>query len=91
MPELPAKLPVGIISIYGGGSINGIFDGGNGGDSKFGVVVQTYTPFCSVSVGQSVYYKKEDIISVVTYNNDRYSLIKEQNLLMTENPYVPAP
>lgn len=94
--SLPIRLGVGMLSIYGQGSINGMFqlEQNPANPVKFGIVDSAYNIYGSVSPGQSVLYRPQDAIPIF-YNaeNLEYYLIPESKIIATEIPIIipPAP
>lgn len=88
---LPVQLSIGMVSIYGQGSINDLLATSNNSKLKFGTVNQMYSQYGQVSIGQSVMYSAEDIIQTVYYNPDIYYIVPEDKITAIENPIISPP
>jgi hypothetical protein len=89
---LSAILGPGLISIYGAGSNTSTVTGMIVPDNRFffGVVDQTWNGLPgNVSVGQSVLFQESDVFSRLVYDNQTYTLIGEDKVILIEvNPIV---
>lgn len=89
---LSAILGPGLISIYGAGSNTSTVTGMVVPDNRFffGVVDQTWNGLPgNVSVGQSVLFQESDVFSRLVYDNQTYTLIGEDKVILIEvNPIV---
>lgn len=90
--SLSAILGPGLISIYGAGSNTSTVTGMIVPDNRFffGVVDQTWNGLPgNVSVGQSVLFQESDVFSRLVYDNQTYTLIGEDKVILIEvNPIV---
>lgn len=89
--SLPVRLSVGLLSIYGGGSTQGMLSLQPNPKFQFGTVNQMNAQYCSVSVGQSVMYNIEDIIDTVFYVDTPYYIVPENKVISTEDPVITPP
>jgi hypothetical protein len=89
---LSAILGPGLISIYGAGSNTSTVTGMIVPDNRFffGVIDQTWNGLPgNVSVGQSVLFQESDVFSRLVYDNQTYTLIGEDKVILIEvNPIV---
>ena len=89
---LSAILGPGLISIYGAGSNTSTVTGMVVPDNRFffGVIDQTWNGLPgNVSVGQSVLFQESDVFSRLVYDNQTYTLIGEDKVILIEvNPIV---
>jgi hypothetical protein len=87
---IPASLYPGLVSIYGFGTEtgqNGIAP--NATTFLFGVINQMWNGGDLYNqVGQSVMFRKSDIICVVKYDWD-YTIIEQGKIILTEDPAAP--
>jgi hypothetical protein len=84
---LSAILGPGLISIYGAGSNTSTVTGMIVPDNRFffGVVDQTWNGLPgNVSVGQSVLFQESDVFSRLVYDNQTYTLIGEDKVILIE-------
>jgi hypothetical protein len=84
---LSAILGPGLISIYGAGSNTSTVTGMVVPDNRFffGVVDQTWNGLPgNVSVGQSVLFQESDVFSRLVYDNQTYTLIGEDKVILIE-------
>lgn len=85
---LPIKIAVGMVSIYGSGSAQGIFNVNNNLDIQFGLVNGTNAQYSSVSIGQSVMYDKNDALTVF-YIDTPYYIVPEDKIISIEDTLTP--
>jgi hypothetical protein len=84
---LSAILGPGLISIYGAGSNTSTVTGMVVPDNRFffGVIDQTWNGLPgNVSVGQSVLFQESDVFSRLVYDNQTYTLIGEDKVILIE-------
>lgn len=84
---LSAILGPGLISIYGAGSNTSTVTGMIVPDNRFffGIVDQTWNGLPgNVSVGQSVLFQESDVFSRLAYDNQTYTLIGEDKVILIE-------
>ena len=85
---LPARLAPGLLSIYGLGD-TGVADITlpSGDVLTFGVVDQIWDNFPKIAdQWDSVMFSEKDIIASLVYNDIRYVLVHEDNILLVEIP-----
>ncbi len=88
MAVLPVRLSPGYVSIYGSGSIHGLFQADQNGGLKFGIINQLYDDFSPVALGNSVMYHKSDA-QEVSYYNDVFFIVPTDKIIAVENPLDP--
>ena len=84
---LSAILGPGLVSIYGAGSNTSTVTGMivPSADYFFGVIDQTWNGIPgSVSVGQSVLFQESDVFTRLVYDNQTYTLIGEDKVILIE-------
>lgn len=84
---LSAVLGPGLVSIYGAGSNTSTVTGMIVPDNRFffGVIDQTWNGLPgNVSVGQSVLFQESDVFSRLVYDNQTYTLIGEDKVILIE-------
>lgn len=90
--SLSAILGPGLVSIYGAGSNTSTVTGTVVPNSSFffGVIDQTWNGLNgNVSVGQSVMFQESDVFTRLVYDNQTYTLIGEDKVILIEiNPVV---
>ena len=86
--NLPLKLGIGMVAIYGDGSVQGIFSLDQNVDMRFGIVAQMYNQYGPISVGQSVMYNKNDS-EAIYYVDTPYNIIPEDKIKFTEDTFLP--
>lgn len=89
--SLPIRLSPGLVSIYGGGSIQGINIADASSPIRFGVVNQMFDLYGAISIGQSVMYNKNDIIAPLFYIDTTFNILSEDKIIAIENPYISPP
>jgi len=89
--SLPVNLKVGMISIYGQGSTQALFDVERNSSIVFGTVNSMNSQYGSVSVGQSVMYSKDDVMAAIFYSDYTYYILPESKVIFIENESPPAP
>ena len=85
---LPVRLNIGMASIYGEGSINGLFSPLNN-NIRFGVIDGLYSIYGAFSIGQSVMYNSMDATPIF-YNNATFFILPVDKIVTAENPVVEA-
>jgi len=81
---LPFNLPVGLVSIYGVGTITGQTGIIAPEGFEFGVVDQVYSGSVVDVYGKSVMFRQSDKVCTVTYNDWPYVLVEQARLVSTE-------
>jgi len=89
--SLPVRLSPGLVSIYGNGSIQGIFSTENTSKIRFGIVDQRYDEFSTVALGDSVMYNIDDVKAPVFYIDTAFYILPEDKIISVENPIIPPP
>lgn len=86
---LPIKLNIGMASIYGAGSVNGLFSppDNDNNNLRFGVVNSLYSIYGGFSIGQSVMYNVKDAIPLF-YENETFFILPVTKIISPENPVV---
>lgn len=98
---LPVYLSQGMISVYGQGSVWGMFQDNRNNSNpfnqyiQFGVVDQINTVPASLAIGNSVMYDVRDVIAPIFYNNTQFSILNGNKVIAVEYVYniviPPAP
>lgn len=83
---LPVRLNIGMASIYGEGSINGLFSPQNT-NIRFGVIDGLYSIYGAFSIGQSVMYNTMDATPLF-YDNQTFFILPVDKIVTAENPVV---
>lgn len=86
---LPIKLNIGMASIYGEGSINGLFNPQNNA-MRFGTIDGLYSIYGAFSIGQSVMYNINDAIPLF-YDYNTFYILPTDKIIVAENPVIEAP
>lgn len=86
---LPIRLNIGMASIYGGGSINGLFTPQNN-NIRFGVIDGLYSIYGAFSIGQSVMYNLTDATPIF-YENQTFFILPVDKINTAENPVIDPP
>lgn len=84
---LSAVLGPGLVSIYGAGSNTSTVTGMIVPDNRFffGVIDQTWNGLPgNVTVGQSVLFQESDVFTRLVYDNQTYTLIGEDKVILIE-------
>lgn len=84
---LSAILGPGLVSIYGAGSNTSTVTGMvvPNGTFFFGVIDQTWNGLPgNVTVGQSVLFQESDVFTRLVYDNQTYTLIGEDKVILIE-------
>ena len=84
---LSAVLGSGLISIYGAGSNTSTVTGMIVPDNRFffGVIDQTWNGVNgNVTIGQSVLFQESDVFTRLVYDNQTYTLIQEDKVILIE-------
>lgn len=89
MGNLPLKLGIGMVSIYGQSSSQDIFDPNENGSIVFGTINDMNSQYGAVSVGQSVMYNKNDVAALVFYIDNEYYVLPENKVIAIENEIIP--
>lgn len=91
--SLSAILGPGLISIYGSGSNTSTVTGTVVPNNTFffGVVDQTWNSINgNVTIGQSVLFQDKDVFARLVYDNQSYTLINENKIVLIEiTPIAP--
>lgn len=87
--SLPVRLGVGLVSIYGTGSTQAIFDPNRNGTIVFGTINAMNSQYSSVSVGQSVMYNMKDVIAPSFYIDTPYYILPEDKIISVEDNITP--
>lgn len=89
--SLPIRLSPGLVSIYGGGSIQDIAFLEVNSPIMFGVINQMFELYGAVSIGQSVMYNKNDVIAPLFYIDANYYILPENKIIAVEDPIISPP
>lgn len=74
-----------LVSIYGVGSSSGISGiAPANSDFKFGMI--DYTEVQSYAIGDSVMFRRSEVIGEFTYSGQVYTLIEEDKIITVETP-----
>lgn len=87
--SLPVRLGVGLVSIYGAGSINGIINTGQESGIRYGIVNAMYNQYGKTAIGQSVMYNAEDVIAHTFYVDAPYFILPEDKIISVEDNITP--
>jgi hypothetical protein len=87
--SLPVRLGVGLVSIYGAGSINSIINTGQESGIRYGIVNAMYNQYGKMSIGQSVMYNMNDVIAPTFYIDAPYFILPEDKVISVEDNITP--
>lgn len=92
---LPVYLSPGMISVYGQGSVWGLFNPIKGNTTQFGIIDQINTVPAQLAIGTSVMFDSRNIESQIQYQNVDYYILNGNRVIATEYVYniniIPPP